>query len=65
MKAKTYFVFSGIVFAALAVLHILKLVYGWEMQFGNFAVPNWASWVFLIITGYLSYIALRLELKSK
>jgi len=61
MQEKTYFIVSAIVFAALAVLHILKLAYGWTMQLGNFAVPIWASWTCLIITGYLSYVALRLE----
>lgn len=62
MKEKTYFIVSAIVFAALAVLHIIKLAYGWTMQLGNVVVPVWASWVCLAITGYLSYAALRLEL---
>lgn len=61
MKEHTYFVLSAIVFAALAVLNILKLSYGWEMQLGSFAIPVWASWVCLVITGYMSYVALRLE----
>ncbi len=62
MKEKNYFIVTAIVFAALAVLHILKLAYGWTMQLGDIVVPAWASWVFLVITGYLSYVALRLEL---
>jgi hypothetical protein len=64
MKDKTYFIVTAIVFAALAVLHILKLVYDWNMQLGNVVVPVWASWVCLVITGYLSYAALRLEFEK-
>ncbi|MDP1696065.1 MAG: hypothetical protein Q8L29_04070 [archaeon] len=62
MKEKTYFIASAIVFTALAVLNIIKLAYGWTMQLGEIVVPVWASWVCLAITGYLGYIALRLEL---
>jgi len=45
---------SGLVFGVIAVLHLLRLIYGWEAQIGTFAVPMWLSWVALVLGGLLS-----------
>jgi len=52
------------IFLAILVLHILRLVYGWEAVIGGVAIPMWASWVALVVAGYLAYEAITLAKKS-
>ena len=40
---------SGIIFAIIAIVHILKLFMGWSITFNGHEVPIWASWVTLVI----------------
>lgn len=60
MNQKSYLVVSGTIFGIIAVLHLLRGIYGWPAQIGAFAVPTWASWVALLIAGYLAICALAL-----
>jgi hypothetical protein len=46
---------SGVVFTAIAVLHALRLIYGWLAQIGGWDVPMWLSWVALVLAGLLAY----------
>lgn len=46
---------SGLLFAVIGVLHLLRLAYGWEAAIGGFDVPMWASWVAVVASGLLAY----------
>ncbi|MBI2100003.1 MAG: hypothetical protein HYT48_01535 [Candidatus Vogelbacteria bacterium] len=59
MNHKTYFKTAGIIFLAIALMHLLRLVYGWEAVIGGTIVPVWASWVALIIGAYLGFKGLK------
>ena len=45
---------SGVIFSLIALLHLLRLVMGWGMLIGTFAVPLWWSGAGLIIFGLLA-----------
>lgn len=45
---------AGIVFALVALLHISRLVYKFELRVAGKSIPLWANWVGLIIAGSLS-----------
>lgn len=60
MKMKTYVTVSGLIFLAIAVLHALRLYYGWDAVIGGVAIPLWASWVAVIVAGALAYSAFQL-----
>ncbi len=45
---------SGVVFAILAVAHILRLVYHWSIVVNGVIIPESASVVAIIITGVLA-----------
>ena len=60
MKNKTYVVLSGIIFLAIAVLHGLRLYYGWEAVIGGVLVPLWVSWIAIVVAGALAYSAFQL-----
>jgi len=55
MPQKNFFLITTIIFLAIVVLHILRLLYGWHAVIGGWTVPMWLSVVAIIISGYLSY----------
>lgn len=45
---------AGIVFAIVAIIHILRLVYKFEVKIAGKIIPLWANWIGLVIAGALS-----------
>lgn len=60
MSHKTFFGVSGTIFGAVAILHLLRILFGWEAQIGSFVVPTWVSWLSLLVAGYLAITAFSL-----
>lgn len=65
MDQATFNGFSAVVFALIAVLHAIRLVYGWPAAIGDAAIPLWVSWLALIIAGYLAYSGYRLSVRRR
>lgn len=61
MTQRTYTTVSGFLFGLIALLHAARLLYGWEAVIGNWQLPLWLSGVGLLVSGYLTYTAYRLE----
>jgi len=61
MGQKTYFTTTFIVFAVIGVLHLLRILNGWDAEIGGLVIPLWASWVAVLVAGYLSFSAYRLS----
>lgn len=53
-----YCVVSGVLLVLVALVHLLRIVYGLSVQVDNFAVPMTASWVALLVAGALGIWAL-------
>jgi hypothetical protein len=53
MKVSVSFI-SGVFFAAVAVLQLLRLIYAWPAQIGTFVVPMWLSVVAVLVAAALS-----------
>jgi len=49
-----YAVTSALIFAAVAIGHLIRLLNQWTVQLGPFSVPMWVSWVGLLIPALLS-----------
>jgi len=47
--------FAGLVFLIVALLHLLRIAFGWNLILGEVAIPIWLSWLGVIVPGYLSY----------
>lgn len=47
MNQKAFSLLTAAIFTAIAVLHILRLLLGWEAIIGGWVVPRWVSWVAL------------------
>jgi hypothetical protein len=57
---RSYLVVSGLLFGAVTLLHLLRLVYAWPAQISTWSVPLWISWVGVVAAGALCAWALRL-----
>jgi hypothetical protein len=65
MNQRSFFLVAGIIFTIIALLHLLRIIYGWNPVIEGWTVPKWISWVALIVAGYLGYEGLRLATKSR
>jgi len=43
MKTKSYLIVSTLIFAVVAVMHLIRLTMGWSAQLGTWSVPFWVS----------------------
>ena len=56
---KPFSTIAAVVFALVALVHLLRLVYGWQVVFNGWTVPMWLSWFGLIVAGVLSALVWR------
>lgn len=61
MGHKEYSVVSGILFALVALAHLLRIVNGMSVTVDDYAVPMFASWVGFVVPGALAFWAFRLS----
>jgi hypothetical protein len=56
---KPFSTIAAVVFAMVALLHLLRLVFGWQVVFNGWTVPMWLSWFGLFVAGALSVLVWR------
>ena len=61
MSQKSYLTITGAVFFIIAVLHLFRLVLGWQAVIGGWNVPTWVSGLALALSGYLACSAFKLS----
>jgi hypothetical protein len=64
MDQKTFSIVAGVVFAVVAVLHLLRIYMNWPVVIADWSVPMWVSWVGLVIAGGLAFFGLRLAARD-
>lgn len=52
---KAPLIVAGIVFAIVAILHLLRLYYAVPILVGNTPIPLWVNGIGLIVAGLLSF----------
>jgi len=57
MSQKAFLAASGTIFGIITILHLARIMYGWPAQIGSIHVPTWASWLSLLVAGYLAITA--------
>lgn len=60
MNQKTYLQVTGLLFTVGAIVHLLRVLMGWEASIGGWLVPGWLSIVGVVVAGYLAYCAYKL-----
>jgi hypothetical protein len=59
MSIKTFALVAGVVFGAVTLVQILRIVMAWQVMIGGQAVPMWFSWIAIVVAGFLSFTGLR------
>lgn len=61
MKQKTFNAVTALLFLIIAVLHLARIINGWNAVIGALDVPILASWIALIVASSLAYQGYRLN----
>lgn len=61
MKQKTYTKVSGVIFGVVAIVHLIRVLSGWQFMIGSYDVPAVLSIVAFVVLGYLAYSAYKLS----
>jgi len=56
---KPFTTFAIVVFSLVAVLHVLRLIFGWEVVINGLVMPMWVSVVGIIVAGGLAVMVWR------
>lgn len=56
---------TGIIFLFVAIVHLVRIAFGFPLALGTVVVPMWVSWVGVIVAGYLSYASFHFSLRKK
>lgn len=59
MKQETYIKATGLIFSVITVLHVLRLIFGWDAVLGGWQVPVWLSFIAAALGGFLAYSAFK------
>ena len=60
-----YLYFSGLIFGAVAALHLVRVLRGWPMEIGPYDVPMEVSWVGAAVPGALCVWAFWLARRER
>ena len=61
MNRSTFSLLAGIIFLIVAVAHVLRLVFKWEVIVTGWQVPMWVSVVAFVIAAYLAYESFQMR----
>jgi hypothetical protein len=62
---RTYILITGVIFAIVALVHLLRLLLDWPAQVAGLAVPPWVSWIGLMVAGALAIWAFSLVARDR
>jgi hypothetical protein len=61
MKIQDYLGLVQLIFLSIFAMHVLRLVYGWDLNLGPLYAPVWASWIAAPVSFWLVGVADRLK----
>ena len=50
MTTKNYLIVSTLIFAIVALVHLLRLVQGWPLLVGTMSIPLWMSMLAVLVS---------------
>jgi len=59
LSQKTFSLVAGVFFLLVALVHVLRMALSASVVIQNISLPMWASWIALVVTGYLAYEGFR------
>ncbi len=54
MTREVFCIVAGVIFAVVALLHLLRIYMDWPVVIADWSVPMWVSWIALVVAGILA-----------
>ncbi len=51
---------AGVIFTIVALLHLSRILFGWQLVIGSWHVPYWINGLGVVITAFLAYASFGL-----
>ncbi len=51
---------AGAIFGLVALFHVSRLVFGWQLVLGTWTVPYWLNGIGVVVAVFLAYASFRL-----
>ena len=64
LSPKTYALITSIIFALVAIFHLVRIVAGWDFAIGGWDVPTWVSVIGVVVPGVLAFAGFQIVQKS-
>ena len=64
MSQKTFNLITGVLFAIISLLHLVRSIFEWPANIGTFSFPVGLSVIAFLVTGFISYSAFKLYNKT-
>lgn len=61
---KRFHIVVAVLLIIVAILHFLRIVFGWNFTIGGFNFPYWVNGVGTVITAFLAYASLHLAARK-
>lgn len=58
-RNKPFTTIAAIVFLLMALAHLYRIAVGFDVTVGAAQIPQWVSWIALIVTGLLATMLFR------
>lgn len=59
LDQRSYNTLTAAIFGVIAVLHLLRIAFGWSAELAGWNVPQWLSWLALVVAGALAWAGFR------
>ena len=59
MDKKTFSLVAGLIFAVVALFHLVRIFEDWPVIIGDWSVPKSLSWIALVVAGGLALLGFR------
>ena len=56
MNRKTYVTLTATLFVVVALMHLLRIIFGWQAEISGLNIPFWVSWLGVLVAGALAHL---------
>jgi len=64
MSVKNFTLTTGFLFLGLGLLHVVRIIYGWDAIIAEWSLPLWVSGVVAIISFFLSFQSFKINSRA-
>lgn len=64
MGIKNFTLTTGFLFLVLGLLHVVRIIYGWDAFIADWSIPLWVSGAVAVFAFFLSFQSFRINSRS-